>query len=223
MPDIPNRDELESEYAKEVSKLLKTLAGRLLEAMGDPPDLSNLDQAFWDEQTKEALAVLIPFGERIFMQAARRLLLEQPVGVEWDVIHEAAVDWASAYSFSYVSNLRANTMRFLQKVISRYFTEGMTIGQLESTLLRHFDPVRAEMIAVTEVTRAAAQGELAVLKELQAMGYQMEVRWNTNHDELVCPICRPLNQKKQGDSWNEPPPAHPRCRCWLNITLSRAG
>lgn len=42
--------------------------------------------------------------------------------------------------------------------------------------------------------------------------------WNTERDSLVCPVCRPLHGKPQGE-WGvfaNGPPAHPRCRCWLN-------
>ncbi len=75
MPDIPDRDSLESEYSRAVSRLLKKLSGDLLEALGDPPNLDNLDNDFWDARTKEALAILVPFGERIFLEAAQRVTI----------------------------------------------------------------------------------------------------------------------------------------------------
>jgi hypothetical protein len=220
MPDIPNRDDLERQYARAVSRLLKKLAGDLLEALGDPPNLDNLNNAFWDARTKEALALLVPFGERVFLEAAQRLMEKQPIGIDWALVNERASAWASNYSFELVRGITETTKRQLQRAISAYFA-GQTRGQLEERIRRWFSPVRAEMIAVTEVTRAAAMGEMTAFEELKAQGIEMGIVWQTNRDELVCPICAPRNGKKRGDGWQEPPPAHPRCRCWINLELPK--
>jgi len=82
-------------------------------------------------------------------------------------------------------------------------------------------PIRAEMIAVTEVTRAASEGEQAVARELARQGIIMTPFWNTNRDELVCPICEPRNNQEITDGMF--PPAHPRCRCWVNYELPKPG
>lgn len=223
MADIPNRGELEREYARAMSKILKRLSGSLLEAMGDPPKIENLTDAFWDAQTREAMSVLIPFGEQIFLDAAKRIMVNSPVGVEWDVIHEQATEWARNYSFKLVTDIRTKEMRFLRNAVSRYYSDGQTIGQLEKKLGQRYDPIRAEMIAVTEVTRAAAQGEMETLRELQALGFQMIPIWKTNNDEIVrrCPICWPRNNQPMGQGWSEPPPGHPRCRCWIDLILPK--
>jgi SPP1 gp7 family putative phage head morphogenesis protein len=82
------------------------------------------------------------------------------------------------------------------------------IGRLEDV----FGPVRAELIGVTEVTRAYQQGSVAAWKEAGIIK-KKEVR--VSEDELVCPICAPKNGKQYdlddpaGDS-----PFHVRCRCW---------
>jgi hypothetical protein len=72
------------------------------------------------------------------------------------------------------------------------------------------------MIAVTEVTRASVEGERAQVRELAAQGVVLVATWQTANDELVCPVCGPRNGRREGDGWDSPPPAHPRCRCWLN-------
>jgi hypothetical protein len=74
------------------------------------------------------------------------------------------------------------------------------------------------MIAITEVTRAAAEGERATVREIAKEGIKMVEVWQTKNDEIVCTICGPRHGKKVGDGWsrNDGPPAHPRCRCWIN-------
>jgi SPP1 gp7 family putative phage head morphogenesis protein len=96
------------------------------------------------------------------------------------------------------------------------------MGDLRGRLGRIYSPVRAEMIAVTEVTRAAAEGERATVREIEKEGIRMVEVWQTNNDSLVCPICGPRHGKKVGDGWskNDGPPAHPRCRCWLTHTFT---
>ena len=239
MPDIPDRDDLEREYARAVSRLLKKLAGDLLETLGDPPNLDNLNNEFWDARTKEALSILLPFGENIFLAAAQRMMASNPAGVDWDLVNEAAVDWASKYTFDLVRDIRAKDMIYLQKMVSAYYREGQNRGQLEERIRRRYGPVRAEMIAVTEITRAAALGEFQSITELWKSGIHMIATWQTNADELVCPICRPLNGRKADrydavtgqPYWRHPEtgieysinPPHPRDRCWRNYELPKVG
>jgi hypothetical protein len=99
----------------------------------------------------------------------------------------------------------------------------MTRVELEALLEPVFGKVRAEAIAVTEITRAAS----AALDEYQAQlddaGVMMEKVWRTNRDELVCPLCGPLNGKPETE-WGDhgPPPRHPRCRCFCTLTLKES-
>jgi hypothetical protein len=104
----------------------------------------------------------------------------------------------------------------------------MTIGDLESRLSSAYGPVRAEMISVTEITRAAEQGENGAIGLLLGdnPGIEREDIWQTSQDDRVCLVCGPLNDRKAGGYdgnqpyWTHPDsgarvqiPAHPRCRC----------
>ena len=221
MADLPNRDELERQLARKLGGLQRAQLGRLLEALGDPPKIDNVPSSFWDEVGRELAGIIAPFLEDIYLQQAKRLMEKNPVGVDWALVNEKAIEWASRYTFDLVRNINTVSRRAIQKAVSAYFERGQTIGDLEKALSGLFGPVRAEMIAVTEITRAASQGEMSFVDDLKAMGIEMIVKWATNRDELVCPICAPRNGKKQGDGWDAPPPAHPRCRCWLNSELPK--
>jgi hypothetical protein len=221
MPDIPNRDELERQYGKLIGKLLSAYGGRLLEKLGDPPSLDNLPADFWDEEAKELMRGLAPFGERVFMDAAERMMIDAPIGIEWALVNTQALEWARGYTFDLVTGINGTTREAVSSAVQDYFGLGQTIGELEDQLAGVFGPVRAEMIAVTEVTRAAVEGERAIAKDLAEQGIVMTETWNTNNDDLVCEICEPLNGKAKGDGWEESdgPPAHVRCRCWTNHEL----
>lgn len=211
MPDLPNRDEQERAYAKLIAKLLKTYGGNILEVLGDPPSLDNIPPDFWDEEARRWVGALAPFGEQVYLDAATQMIAKIPIGVDWTLINERAVDWARRYTFDLVRGLQDTDRRMLQQAIGAYFEQGQTRGQLEERILRSFGPVRAEMIAVTEVTRAASEGEQQVAKELAVGGIEMVPIWQTNNDEIVqeCPICWPRHNQPITDGFF--PPAHPRC------------
>ena len=92
---------------------------------------------------------------------------------------------------------------------------------VRDSLGRVYGPRRAAMIARTEVTRAAMQGEVLIAQELAAQGIHMVAIWKTRNDELVCPICGPRHNKEKGDGWYNEEPAHPNCRCWINHRLPK--
>ena len=112
--------------------------------------------------------------------------------------------------------LNQTSERQLQRAISRAFESGETLADTRRRIRRIYSPVRADMIATTEITRAAVEGELIAAREIQRLGVQMVTVWQTRADEMVCPVCAPRNQTRQGDGWQLPPPAHPRCRCWIS-------
>jgi len=245
MPDITDRDDKEKAYARLMAKLLKAYGGRLLEKLGDPPDLANLPADFWDEEAKTLVQALSPFGEKVYLDAAKELMKQTRIDVNWDVINRNASGWARTYTFELVKGLNDTTrdttameLERLRAAIPEFFERQMTRGDLEQRLQENglFGPVRAEMIAVTEVTRAAARGEEALSDELEKLsGVKMIVTWGTDNDELVCEICEPLNGResagrnaKNEEYWIHPDsgdeviiPAHPRCRCAENYELPR--
>ena len=102
--------------------------------------------------------------------------------------------------------------------MARHVADGESLAQLVRRIagLHTFSEDRARMIAVTEVTRAFAEGNMAAWRE---SGVIERRRWNTNNDELVCPICGPRHNMvvDMGASFDgiDNPPAHPRCRCWV--------
>lgn len=123
-------------------------------------------------------------------------------------------------------------------------------GELVSTMRRNFrneinsgvpvqdifDARRAATIAITEVTTAITQAEIAARREAVTDDPQARVTpddpaeppivisdglvaiWQTAEDERVCPVCGPLHDARDArwaSKFPNGPPAHPRCRCWL--------
>ena len=104
-------------------------------------------------------------------------------------------------------------------------TPGANLGQLWSQIASDhaFSQSRAKLIAITETTAAYARGEMTAARELEKAGYfEYEKQWQTNNDDIVCPICRPLQDETVDGVRGlfsigvQGPPAHPGCRCWVN-------
>jgi len=214
MPDIPDRDSTESELAKFLGKWFKEQQKLIIQLLGDPPDINNIPPEFWNEIGAEAEAVLRPFLSKQSLLAAERLLETVSIGIDWALINQAAADWARQYTYDLVRGINDTSRQTLQRIIPRYFEQAMTQGELRETLGNLYSPVRAEMIARTEVTRAAVEGERMTVAEIEKYGYRMKPIWQTRNDEIVCPICGPKHDKEINDG--QYPPAHPRCRCWVN-------
>jgi len=189
---------------------------------------------------------------------------------DWELVNERAATWSNKYSVQQVKGMDTRTQRKVQNVlgelrdaakeigepIPEFFTRQTTLGTVRSQLQPVFGAVRSELIASTELTRAAYQGELAVIERVRANGFAMLGKWATSTDERTCPICDGLNNSVlsserqenigldgsvtssvRGDprhgTWNltgifrgkqqtlkiAGPPAHPRCRCWVNYEL----
>lgn len=233
MADVPDRDNLENTLSRALGKLLRVQMGKLLELMGDPPKLENVPEEFWLEQGVDMDKTIRPFLQKLYLDQAERAMSEGSIGVDWGMVNERAIEWSRQYSFDLVRGINATSRQTLRRAVGNYFERSMTIGELEDMIRGTFGPVRAEMISVTEVTRAAARGEDAIWEELHAQGIDMTPIWNTNNDELVCIICGPLNGKpaagRDGGEpyWNHPDkgrvtlPAHPRCRCFESSELPK--
>ena len=137
----------------------------------------------------------------------------------WELANNAAAAWAITTGQNLAGAMLMTTSERIQNEIANYILNSETIGQLIDRIRNGYgySEQRARTIAVTEITRAFAEGNMAAWR---ASGVIEKKRWNSNNDELVCPICAPLNGKVVGlnEEFAEgisAPPGHTSCRCWL--------
>lgn len=220
MGEFANRADWESRLQRALEKLQKQQLQRLLESLGDPPNLANLHPDFWNEFSTEYREALYPLLEGIFLDGAAQRLDASTIGVDWDLVNEAAARWARQYTFDLVSGITDHSQQALREKVGGYWETPTSLGALTDSLAQLFGPVRAEMIAITETTRAAVNGQIELVHQLGAQGVEMVAVWQTNNDDIVCPLCGPRNQQRQFTNWSEPPPAHPRCRCWIDFEFA---
>ena len=230
-----NRDKWDARLARILARLSAKQRRRIVELLGDPPSLAKLDAKFWDEAGAEWREELQPELERVYLEMAAEFLKGQTIGVDWALVNKAASDWARRYVFDLVKGINDNTRGALQSKVGQWFETPTTLDSLRKNLAPLFGPERAEMIAITEITRAATMGEAATVNLLAEQGVEMEAVWHTSNDEIVCYICGPANGKSEydairqepyyGATWKDlhpyGPPAHPRCRCVLGHRMKK--
>ena len=145
------------------------------------------------------------------MGVIQQLLYVATPEIDYTAINAAAHTYARQHSFNLVSQVTQTSKRALQGALSDWIYSGKPLRELVETLTPLFGPVRAEMIAVTEITRVYAESNKIGWREY---GVEQQ-RWNTAVDDIVCPICAPKHRKLYGlDDAEGTPPAHVNCRCW---------
>jgi len=140
------------------------------------------------------------------------------IDIDFALVNEAVRDWAQRYTFDLVTAINDTSRTFLRESLSAWTASGDPLSALTETLMPMFGPVRAEMIGVTEVTRAFAQGNIEAWR---AAGVIEQMQWNTAEDSLVDngDPSGPCNINSGqvvaiGDpfpSGDTEPPAHVRC------------
>jgi hypothetical protein len=192
-------------------------------------------QSFWEDEKRRLLAVIQPRLESLFLLGVRISLDKlKAEGFQKNAANKWAIEWALEHTDTLLSQLMDTTVQGTGEIIATWLeTPGATMGDLhqalmDSTMLYGVD--RASRIAVTEVTRALAEGEM---KNYLSKGIG-KWRWNTNRDEGiidgeevgVCPVCQqlhgqvveigePFGLSKRGQLIIKPPDAHVGDRCWV--------
>lgn len=135
-----------------------------------------------------------------------------------DDLWERIWEWYSRQTFRFAQEINATTRQAIEDAINEFAGQPMTMGQLRERLAETFGEARAQRIAVTEVTRAYAQGTKIAADALREKGWELHDIWHTNRDSLVCEICGPMDGRDVTGT-GDYPPAHPNCRCWITTEV----
>lgn len=230
----PDDDEAEQRVREEIERRFeRELTGAFKEQLGDllPADASD-DQIraaagrveATSQPVREILRKELEASSSLGVSVALDTLERIGLGFDWTLANTDAAKWASQYSYELVRGINSTTQARLQVAVNDWFQERTTVGDLIKELQPLFGKRRARAIAITETTRAAAQGSVIGFEK---SGVVQEAEWVTVRDERVCPICGGLHGKRaplrgtfpEGKSY---PPAHPGCRCFVRPVVSEA-
>lgn len=232
MPELVNRKRWEAELRRAFVESGKRYRSKLIDYMRTPPNPNNIPATFWKTIGNDLRQKLEPILQGIYEESVAQMMAATTIPIEWTLGNAAAAAWAKQYSYTLVRQINTTTEARLQGIFSDFFTQrGKTVGDMRKLIAPEVKDLtvrmgdgttrlltsaqRAKLIATTEVTRASVEGEKAVIAQIEDAGIEMVAIWETQQDAKVCPLCRPLQGKEQGDGWTDPPPAHPGCFCNL--------
>ncbi len=146
----------------------------------------NEDAVFWESLEGLTMIALLQGIETAVAQLPPAL---QNL-VDWDFVNRAALQFLDQYRLSTVAGITETTRQQTIEAIRQWMQSGDPLPSLITRLTPIFGPKRAEMIAITEVTRVFAQGNMMLWEGTRVVSGK---RWQTANDELVCPFCQPLH------------------------------
>lgn len=206
--EYETRYDIESHLASEISEVFWE-DYRLLE---EEPDGD-----FWDKERKKLEKVIIPI---LIATALWGIELENKnPEISLDNVVMGAAEWAKNYSYDLISGLTEKSRIATQRAFFELFMGNISEEELKNRLSYWFGAYRAELISITEVTRAIEQGKDLLKEEILRQFPELRAveTWHTSEDEKVCPLCAPLDGTERGVGWFVPPPIHPGDRCWTTI------
>jgi len=196
-----------------------------------PPGWENILE---DAEDEDELALLIQLLTKNTKDGINLFGQSTGIDIDYTMTNAEAAEWARKYAAKFIKEIDDTTQSALQQAIIAFVeTPGFTIGDVMDAL--PYDEQRALRIAVTEVTKTYAQGQLMAGDQLKKEFPDVRIvkRWYTNNDDLVCDICAPLDgmeididdgftTEEGSNEGLDSPPAHPNCRCWIDTSTALA-
>ena len=233
-PDVERlMAEIAERWGARLEQALRRLGRRLIREVAENPALLD-DLEYWNALAHELQGDLLTRAYEIMWAGAVAGEAAMGFAVDWAMTNQAVLDFTKEYGFHllYLSgdySIMGTTREQMREIFLRW-QRGELGAQGMPDLVRALEPLfgpeRAQRIATTETTRLYAQGNLTAW---QISGRITHKIWHTARDELVCPICQPLDgvvvdldrafaARPVGAATPLgilAPPAHVNCRCWL--------
>lgn len=183
-----------------------------------PPPLPPWEEEQWMDELLTVVVTALKYGVEIFSE-------QVSIGIDYTMSNVHALAYARKYASDLVKGIDETTGAIIENAIGDFVDKpGFNIGNIIDQLIdAGMTEKRAASIAVTETTRAFAEGQLEAARQFQKEypDFTIVKRWETNADDRVCDICGPLQGEEIPieDTFSNgelAPPAHPNCRCWIN-------
>lgn len=187
-----------------------------------------LSDAFWKAEAERLAEVMRPWVEEAAKRGAAEGLyalgeMGTSLVLDWNLINDYARAWAVVHTAEVVSAITTTSMKAFTDAFPDWLASGKPLSVLKDKLSKSYEPWRAQMIAVTETTRAFSKGNHVMWG---ASGVVDGTQWMGGQDDIVCPLCGGLiGDIAQMDGTYKDgsygPPKHVACRCYERPVVNK--
>lgn len=239
MPTLDqHRDKAEREIAKVLRYMNQEQRGRVLSAIKQYGSVAAVPESFWEELKREVdgkiaailLLLMVPAYDNMTRRVARVAPApDSPPERATEVqIRTAAAERAAQLGREAASAHVEYTKSRLDTAYRDADGDTAEFEQKATDIMRTRpkpgERDAAETTGITTATRGISTAERAGANdEGIRRGVEVDVKWVTEKDGKVCPICAPLHGRPSiewVDRFPVGPPAHPNCRCQLEPYVS---
>jgi SPP1 gp7 family putative phage head morphogenesis protein len=217
-PDDEQRRKDERRLAKRFVEFFDGQLARILKALKD--EYKTLQPGFWDDEDADMWDEMADDFVGILVHGVDGGLGVMPGGtanlVDRDAINTALIAYAKKYRNEWLFKINRSTRDYVEQAVSNWLLSGDPLKELVRSLsnpdVGMFTKMRAERIAVTEVTRLFAQANKIAFEE---SGVVDEFIWMTVEDGDVCTVCDGHRDHRYPlADMDSMIPEHVNCRCW---------
>lgn len=217
---LKERSDLEADGTRELAAVLSRIEDELISAWEEGEEEEE-DWQGWQRLLTGALLILLL---RAFIARVDELSEEIGVFLDPGQVSDWAFSWATTAAGQRAALLMSSTRRMMDRIRQSLQSGAINLDQARELTSRVFSEMRAEVIAITEITVASSAAASWFADQLSSgFGLSAGLYWATARDERVCEaVCVPLDGKDQSiwsSQFPDGPPAHARCRCQLVIRV----
>jgi hypothetical protein len=242
---VTDIDEIRRDGEEAIIALMEKLDERHREMLRDAilryGSLDNIPPSVWgriQEDTENelaAVALLLMIGGAGYTNSEL-----QSQGVRTSPQSASGLSRMGLLAARQATNAATNSGASLMKQITRGLEQSrldqnlgkvgdLTQEGIDNALQDVFDDARRKQIAIDQTTEAITTGQReaadgAGTRNAAGQRVTVEMRWQTERDNRVCPRCSPLDETPE-EVWSLVFPngpgrdAHPNCRCWLRAVV----
>lgn len=216
--ELTDRRRFEAEMERRLGKIWDAQRREVMRLLGDPPNINNVPESYWNNGGKAIRKAISSVLEDVYLAQSLALAEQVNLQVDWMMVNQNAINWASRYAMQLSSDLNKRTRDMVTELVQGYFQNGWTIDELAERIARFYDPIRARTVAITETTNAAVQSQIQTANDISRIyGVQFKEVWRVSEYDRVCEVCSPKDGKLTSEVGY--PPEHINCACYVEYTI----